>query len=109
MLFLMLQQCSTGFVHLFFESLRFLVIFGVTTNPLSELTNLPYRRAAMRNLVFRSSQAEQVAMREESWKIGKWTRGILQHDVVPLNPAPGWVIGVRLIVLWFAAVNARAS
>ena len=63
----------------------------------------------MRYFVFGSSQSEQSTIREESWKIGKWTRGILQHDVVPLNPAPGWVIGVRLIVLWFAAVNARAS
>jgi hypothetical protein len=38
----------------------------------------------MRYFVFNSSRSEQFSIRKESWKIGKWTRGILQHDFYAL-------------------------
>jgi isoleucyl-tRNA synthetase len=38
---------------------------------------------AMRYFVFSSSKSEQFTMREDSWKSGKWARGILH------NPTPG--------------------
>ena len=43
---------------------------------MSESTNLPCRRVAMRYFVFRSSKSEQFSMRKELLKIGKWTRGL---------------------------------
>jgi hypothetical protein len=55
----------------------------VRSRPLSESTNLLYRSVALRYFVFNSSQSEQFTMREGSWKIGKWARGILH------NPVPG--------------------
>jgi hypothetical protein len=86
MSFLMLQQCSTGFVHLFFESLRVLVIFGGHGQALERIdkpaiTKRGYVEFSVQVFTVRAGHHKRRIM--ENREMGKKFR-TLSHAISPL-------------------------